>query len=135
MENLLGLLVILAATYYWHRNSQKKLIEKNGFKKASVQSKKKHTVKSEYRCVFIKPGRHACTSAKVLKNKAILMDETVSLPLKACDKETCNCQFSRHDDRRMKQRRNEIYVTHQTIIGESNHRKPTDRRNPKGLLN
>lgn len=128
MKTLFILILTLAVAYFWHRNSQKKLIEKNGFKKANSALELEQASKSEFRCVVIKPGRNACSSSQALKNKPILMNEAISLPLRACDKAMCDCKFTRHDDRRVGERRNDIYVSRQIMVDENNSREKKDRR-------
>ncbi|MEE9330806.1 MAG: hypothetical protein V3U89_01120 [Methylophilaceae bacterium] len=130
MKILLGLVFALALVYFWHSNKQKRLIEKSGFEKVDPNTLKSQDTKNQYRCVVIKPGSKACPSANALKNKAILMDESISLPLQACDEERCTCKFLRYDDRRMHERRNGIYVSRQIMVDENNHRVKEDRRQP-----
>lgn len=59
------------------------------------------------------------------------MREASTLPLAACYKTACNCRFKRYDDRRrVGNRRNEHYLTQQTIIssGHTHRRANADRR-------
>ncbi|MFW5431642.1 MAG: hypothetical protein ACKE5M_00170 [Methylophilaceae bacterium] len=129
MKILIALIIFSAIAYFWYINKQKDLLEKSGIKKANAKERAAQSEKSAFRCVTIKPGRTACKTAQILKNKPILMSEAISLPLSACDAAKCDCQFLRHDDRRMEERRNDIYVARQIIVDENNNRKTKDRRN------
>ena len=108
---------------------QKNLLKKSGISKASAKDRAEESKKSAFRCVTIKPGQMVCRSAQLLKNKPILMSEAIPLPLNGCDVSKCDCQFLRHEDRRMSERRNDIYVARQIMVGEKDIRETKDRRN------
>jgi hypothetical protein len=87
------LLAIFAYAWYVQRQSEVRL--KNLLK----ESEEKFSV-SQYRCVLIEAGNHACQHALAYKNRPILLDTAPVLPLKSCNVSACDCTFVRLEDRR-----------------------------------
>lgn len=56
--------------------------------------------KPDWRCVSLRPGLEACPAAWMQVGERYLPDEAPSLPLADCNRETCDCSFNAHEDRR-----------------------------------
>jgi hypothetical protein len=123
MQNLLilGLIAIIAYFVYSKRQA-------NARAKTAIASARSLSAKSAYRCVMINPGLNNCKSAQAMRLKPILMSEAPVLPLATCDSSQCDCQYSRHEDRRMEDRRMNTNTTRQAIGEATNFRQTPDRR-------
>ena len=90
------------------------------------------TEKPTFRCVIIVPGLLSCKAAQAMRNKPVLMNEAPVLPLSGCIEEKCDCKYTRHEDRRMHNRR-ETSITARQIAGDNeNKRENNDRRKSAG---
>jgi hypothetical protein len=56
--------------------------------------------KNRYHAVSIRPSLCACPAAWKMQDQSFLSNESPSLPLAACDQETCSCRYRHYDDRR-----------------------------------
>ena len=83
---------------------------------------------SDYRCVVIKTGQQTCAKVRELAGKPILLNEAPLLPLTECDVARCNCKFTRHEDRRMNDRRTFFGAAKEIMENHRENRKRTDRR-------
>ncbi len=81
-----------------------------------------------YRCVVIKTGTQTCEQVRALGSKPILLSEAPLLPLTGCNVRKCQCKFTRHDDRRMTDRRTFFGAAKEIIENHSNKRQRPDRR-------
>lgn len=127
--------LIISGGYYWHtKNVRIHTLQKKRIKKTKPNAKKTNVAgstapkKSDFRCVTIKMDRNPCSTVRTFENKPILMHEAGSLPLKGCYKEICDCRFSRHEDRRMTERRTNNTIAQQFTIGQQHRRESVDRR-------
>lgn len=66
----------------------------------------RQTVRSNYHCVEVKTGFHACEAACHLGDIRYLPDEAPALPVSGCTAHKCACRYVHHDDRRDDDRRN-----------------------------
>ena len=62
-----------------------------------------------YHAVCVIPGERACSAVEELRGKRYLSREAPILPLKACDKATCQCRYEHYKDRRKGPRRTRDY--------------------------
>jgi hypothetical protein len=62
-----------------------------------------------YHAVSIAPCGGCCSAARKLEGKRFLSREAPILPLKACDRATCQCRYEHHQDRRKSPRRARDY--------------------------
>jgi len=125
-----ALTLVAGGAYYWYtQNIQIHALKKKPIAQEKPKAKKKVIEDNEYRCVMIVPGSDACEAAKSLNKTPILMGEASALPVKGCNKAACDCRFTRHDDRRMDERRNDSYMAAQAYMNNaSNKRSKQDRR-------
>ncbi len=64
-----------------------------------------------YPGVAIRPHPTACDAAWAQKGKRYLTNEVPVLPLKGCDRTTCQCEYAEYSDRRDGKARRATYVT------------------------
>jgi hypothetical protein len=123
MKTALILIVIIVAiaAYFFYRKTQ-------ATRTLELTKSKTVTPKSQYRCVKIEPSYNACKTALAMREKPILMNEMPVLPLQNCDKSKCDCKFTRHNDRRMNNRREDVNIAGQIISEVNNKRERKDRR-------
>lgn len=86
------------------------------------------TESADYRCVVIKTGQQTCAKVRELAGKPILLNDAPLLPLTECDVARCNCKFTRHQDRRMADRRTFFGAAKEIMENHRENRKRTDRR-------
>lgn len=61
---------------------------------------------SRYRCVQIIADRDACCErARELAGRRFLPEQIPNLPLKGCDRDSCDCSYELYTDRRSAERR------------------------------
>lgn len=129
MKTILLITVIFGGAYYWYtKNIRIHALKKQRIKNAKPKVKKETVKKNDFRCVVIKADANACSAAAALRNKPILMNEASSLPLAACYKGICDCRFTRHEDRRMSDRRNDSYLSRTGVIDGQHRRESKERR-------
>lgn len=58
-----------------------------------------------FHAVSIVPAGGCCQAARAIEGKRFLSKQAPLLPLKACDKSTCQCRYEHHEDRRKGPRR------------------------------
>ena len=58
-----------------------------------------------YHAVSIAAAGGCCQAARAIEGKRFLSREAPILPLKGCDKATCQCRYEHHEDRRKGPRR------------------------------
>lgn len=120
---LFFLVIIAVGAYFFYAKT-----------KADKQSKalpkkiKPAEPKPQYRCVMINTGLNACSASQAMALQPILVNEAPVLPLQACDASECNCKFTRHNDRRLDNRRNHLTTASQIIGGINNRREKKERR-------
>lgn len=56
--------------------------------------------KNQYHAVSIRPSLYACPAAWKMQDQSFLSNDAPTLPLAACDQETCTCRYRHYDDRR-----------------------------------
>ena len=71
---------------------------------------------------------NACKAAQTMELQPILVNEAPVLPLQARDTSKCDCKFTRHNDRRLDNRRDHLKVTSQNIGDTNNCREKKERR-------
>lgn len=81
-----------------------------------------------YRCVVIKTGSQTCEAVRALGSKPILLAEAPLLPLTGCQVRKCQCKFTRHDDRRMVDRRTFFGAAKEIMENHRENRQRKDRR-------
>lgn len=62
-------------------------------------------VPQNFHAVSIVPAGGCCQAVRALEGKRFLSKEAPLLPLKACDKASCQCRYEHHEDRRKGPRR------------------------------
>jgi len=72
-------------------------------KPAPAPAKKKPP--NRYHAVSIMPGPRCCAAARDLIEQRFLSPQAPPLPLKGCDRATCECRYEHHPDRRKGPRR------------------------------
>ena len=58
-----------------------------------------------FHAVSVVPGPVCCAAAKEMDGKRFLSKSAPVLPLKACDRASCQCRYEHHEDRRKGPRR------------------------------
>ena len=127
MKLVLFFLVIIAvvAYFFYSKNKTGKQAKKPSNKVKPLEPK------SQYRCVIINTGLNPCKAAQAMALQPILVNEAPILPLQTCDTSKCDCKFTRHNDRRLDNRRDNLKVTRQIIGDANNRREKKERRKTK----
>ena len=119
----LFLLVIAVVYFFYAKHKADKRFE------SQLGKVKLEEFKPQYRCVVIHTGINVCKVAQAMANQPILMNEAPVLPLAKCDMEHCDCRYTRHNDRRIQDRRDHLNVAKQIIEDvNKNRRQQRDRR-------
>lgn len=95
--NLVIIALIFVACCVWYA-SERSL---SRLKKALDEDTDAPLYQSQFKCVVIRLGAHPCKKAREYQSKPILANDVPALPLQGCNAITCQCGFSRHEDRRM----------------------------------
>lgn len=121
------------APIFWQSND--KLVQRDYQESTPSPVEKKSTANSTpsnepppYRCVMIKTGSQTCEAVRALGNKPILLGEAPLLPLNGCHVRKCQCKFTRHDDRRMNDRRTFFGAAKEIMENHRENRQRIDRR-------
>lgn len=83
---------------------------------------------SQYASVRLCCDRHACSSAKAMRDKAFLATEAPTLPLPACDATHCQCKYAKASDRRGTDGRRAIDLGIQPLIFDGTEHRENERR-------
>lgn len=94
------LIVFLLAAFVW--NQQKSIAKKT---KQSKNSHKPAPTHGKYHCVTVHSSSIMCEGIKQLQNKSLLPHEAPALPLTNCTNHHCQCHYTHHEDRRIRNRR------------------------------
>lgn len=132
MSTLLTITIIGAIyTYYWYKKNIyiDALRKRKKTKLDNPRIIRQNTQKQTYKCVVIHTDENACTAAKYLANRPILLDKAGPLPLSTCDGRPCHCGYIRYDDRRIAARRRDISGADYFFSYSKNRRNRQDRRN------
>ena len=62
-------------------------------------------ISTPYHAVSVVPGPVCCSAAKEMEGRRFLSREAPVLPLKKCDRASCQCRYEHHEDRRKGPRR------------------------------
>lgn len=127
---LIMLAIVLGYLRYVRQQSQQASSSQNhtSHYKRLLPEEDSKAQKVDYRCVVIKTGQQTCAKVRELAGKPILLDEAPLLPLTECDVARCNCKFTRHEDRRMNDRRTFFGAAKEIMENHRENRKRTDRR-------
>jgi len=105
---LLLICVPVAALITWrllsgsHHGGREEKSAAESHKRAGSGSSDAATLpRPQYRAMTLRIGTNACAAAKRVRQKSFLVGEVPQLPLPNCDR-ACHCEFSSHDDRRLK---------------------------------
>jgi hypothetical protein len=136
---MLTLITIIGViyTYYWYKKNIyiDALRKRKKSKLNNTRAIRQAAPKQTYKCVVIHTDENACTAAKYLADRSILLDKAGPLPLSTCDGRICYCGYIRYDDRRIAARRRNIPGADYFISHSKNRRNRQDRRNPNLAAN
>jgi len=76
------------------------------------KSRSKHKHHSRFHCVETFTHKDSCNAAKKIHGKRFLSAEAPTLPLPACKKAHCHCEYKHHEDRRSESRRQDVGMQH-----------------------
>lgn len=99
--------------------------------KSSVAGQSARKPAKDFSAVEVIPAAHgSCSAARAIAGKRFLTKETPLLPLRDCNRDSCDCSYRRHPDRRHKVRRAGdlgASVTSKTLVSENDRRDPNAR--------